>query len=79
MDTLGIKKRRKKMKYYHQIKNKYTEMYMRDNFLEGNWNKNLVNWNILVAKKKEINKDFVSSGEWKWNRIFSGKKLLGIS
>jgi len=24
-----------------------------------------VNWNILVTKRKEIKKDFVSSGEWK--------------
>jgi len=33
---------------------------------------NLVNWNILVAKKK-INKDFVSNGEWKWKRM---KKII---
>jgi len=38
---------------------------MRDNFLEGNYKINVVNWNISVAKKKEINKDFISSGEWK--------------
>lgn len=29
---------------------------------------NLVNWNILVAKRKKIKKDFVSSGEWKQNK-----------
>lgn len=28
-------------------------------------NKNFVNWNILVAKGKEINRDFISSGERK--------------
>jgi len=27
-----------------------------------------MNWNILVIKGKETNKDFVSSGERKWNK-----------
>ena len=27
-----------------------------------------MNWNILVAKGKEINRDSVSSGEWKRKR-----------
>ena len=27
-----------------------------------------MNWNILVVKGKEINKDSVSSGERKWKR-----------
>lgn len=27
-----------------------------------------MNWNILVAKIKKINKDFVSNGEWTWKR-----------
>lgn len=35
---------------------------------ETNKIKNLVNWNILVAKEKKINKDFVSSGERTWSR-----------
>lgn len=42
MNTLGIKKRRKKMKYYYQIKKICTLiignsiLFMRNNFLEGN-------------------------------------------
>jgi len=51
---LGIKKRRKKMKYYYQIINKNVIIILWNNFLEGNLNKKLVNWNILVAKKKKI-------------------------
>jgi len=50
--------------------------HLRNNFLEGNYNITLVNWNILVAKIKEINKDFVSSGEWKWKKKKFNKKLL---
>jgi len=40
-----------------------------------------VNWNILVTKRKEIKKDFVSSGEWKqkkmnlWVNIIRSKNL----
>lgn len=30
-----------------------------------------MNWNILVVKGKEINKDSVSSGERKWKRSMS--------
>lgn len=30
--------------------------------------KYLMNWNILVVKRKEINRDFASSGERKWIR-----------
>jgi len=41
-------------------------MYIKDNSLKGNLKKKkLVNWNILVTNRKEIKKDFVSSGEWK--------------
>ncbi len=36
MDTWGIKKRRKKMKYYSQIINKKYRKSMGNNFLEGN-------------------------------------------
>jgi len=34
-----------------------------------NKKKNLMNWNILVIKGKEKNKNFVSSGERKQNRL----------
>lgn len=36
-----------------------------DLLLENQYLQNLVNWNILVTKGKKINRDSVSSGEWK--------------
>lgn len=39
--------------------------------------KNLVNWNILVTKKK-IKKDFVSSGERKWKKNKKGKWKMKV-
>ena len=39
-----------------------------DILLENQHFEHLVNWNILVAKGKKINRDSVSSGEWKRKR-----------
>jgi len=38
--------------------------------LKETLNKNIVNWNILVTMRKEIKKDFVSSGERTQKKIF---------
>jgi len=35
-----------------------------------------MNWNILVIKGKEINKDSISSGERKWKRQKKIKKKM---
>lgn len=35
---------------------------------------NLVNWNIWVVKGREINWDFVSSGEWEWIGVLKKNK-----